>query len=527
MTKLFPSGRRLVVLHYHLRPGGVRRIIELALPPILRHPASRFESVVLASGEAAEDHWTDALRNSLPPSVSWDFFCDPAFHYFSESRVRPETLRRSIRAALDRLLPAESPEETVIWVHNLGLARNLLLADELRRITKERAIRLLSHHHDFWFENRWARWPEMQACGFHRLPEIARAVFALAPGQGLATINRMDQAVLERKMPGRVFWMPNLVARSHPLPKAKIHRSRKTLASLLGDNGPVWLVPTRFLRRKNLAEAVLLTRWLRPEGWLVTTAGVSSPDEKPYAQRLDEAARQGNWRVRFRFLEDRREDRVGFEDVVAAAEVLLLTSVQEGFGLPYLEASAAGKPLLARRLPNVSPDLKSLGFRFPHLYDDLFISPALFDFPGEQKRQQALWQKWKSSLPAVCRRLAEPPMLCGQEPDAPAPFSRLTLTAQLEVLRHPPEDSWEACKTWNPLLRRWIPLAGKGQLKVTEWPRTADARIGGAAYARHFHQTLHDLPDGSVSSETAGRVQKDFLIQRLGRDFLYPILMEQ
>jgi len=527
VTKLFPSGRRLVVLHYHLRPGGVRRIIELALPPILRSPVSRFESVVLATGEAAGENWTHALENSLPPSVTLDFFQEPAFHYFSDSRVRPETLRRRIRTALDRLLPADQAEETVVWAHNLGLARNLLLADELRRITRERAIRLLSHHHDFWFENRWARWPEMQACGFRTLPDIAHAVFALASRQGLATINRLDQSVLDQKMPRRAFWMPNLVAKGHPLSQARIRRARKTLSSLLGDDGPIWLVPTRFLRRKNLAEAVLLTRWLRPEGWLVTTAGVSSPDEKAYARRLDQAARQRNWRVRFRFLEDRREDRIGFDEMVAAAEVLLLTSVQEGFGLPYLEASAVAKPLLARRLPNVSPDLKSLGFRFPHLYDDILIPPALFDFPREQARQQALWRKWKTSLPAACRPLAQPPVLCDQEPDAPVPFSRLTLTAQLDVLRHPPGDSWDACKKWNPLLRRWFPLAGTGHLKVAEWPGTADARIGAAAYAERFHQTLRNLPDGAVSSQTATRVQKDFLIQRLGRDFLYPILMEQ
>lgn len=527
MTKLFPSGRRLVVLHYHLRPGGVRRIIELALPPILRSPASHFKSVVVATGETAGKNWTDALGKSLPPSVALDFFREPAFHYFSESRVRPETLRGRIRSALDRLLPADQAEETVVWAHNLGLARNLILADELRKITKDRSLRLLSHHHDFWFENRWARWTEMQACGFRTLPDIARAVFALASRQGQATINRLDQSVLDREIPGRTFWMPNLVARGRPLPKSAVRRSRKTLASLLGDDGPVWLVPTRFLRRKNLAEAVLLTRWLRPEGWLVTTAGVSSPDEKSYARRLDQAARKGNWRVRFRFLEDRREDRIGFEDLVAAAEVLLLTSVQEGFGLPYLEASAAGKPLLARRLPNVSPDLKLLGFRFPHLYEDVWIAPELLDVPAERTRQKTLWQKWKSSLPAVCRPLAVPPWLCDREPGAPLPFSRLTLTGQLEVLRHPPADSWRVCKIWNPRLRRWLVAAGNGRLQTAKWPQSADTRIGAAAYAERFHQTLRDLPDEAVASRTATRVQRDFLIQRLGRDFLYPILMEQ
>ena len=41
---------------------------------------------------------------------------------------------------------------------------------------------------------------------------------------------------------------------------------------------------------------------------------------------------------------------------------MMLTSAQEGFGLPYLEAAALRKPLIARHLPNVVPDLLELGF---------------------------------------------------------------------------------------------------------------------------------------------------------------------
>ncbi|OYV85625.1 MAG: hypothetical protein B7Z73_13210, partial [Planctomycetia bacterium 21-64-5] len=37
------------------------------------------------------------------------------------------------------------------------------------------------------------------------------------------------------------------------------------LSEQLGDDAPVWLMPCRLLRRKNLAEALLLARWLRPE----------------------------------------------------------------------------------------------------------------------------------------------------------------------------------------------------------------------------------------------------------------------
>ena len=58
--------RNLVVVHYHLRPGGVRRIIELALPHIASAAPNPIESVVLATGEMPDKAWCEALMRSMP-----------------------------------------------------------------------------------------------------------------------------------------------------------------------------------------------------------------------------------------------------------------------------------------------------------------------------------------------------------------------------------------------------------------------------------------------------------------------------
>lgn len=42
---------RIVVVHYHLRPGGIRRVIETALPHLLRAAPAPVSEVVLATGE--------------------------------------------------------------------------------------------------------------------------------------------------------------------------------------------------------------------------------------------------------------------------------------------------------------------------------------------------------------------------------------------------------------------------------------------------------------------------------------------
>ena len=57
--------------------------------------------------------------------------------------------------------------------HNLGIARNLVLTGELARACEQRGIRLMAHHHDWWFDNRWQRWPEMRCSGFRSLAQVA------------------------------------------------------------------------------------------------------------------------------------------------------------------------------------------------------------------------------------------------------------------------------------------------------------------------------------------------------------------
>ena len=515
------SYRNLVVVHYHLRPGGVRRIIELALPHITS--AASVQSITLACGEMPDSAWREDLERALR-GTQLRFLCEPSFRYLSEQRSPPEVIRGRIRSALEGLTEKVPPAETLIWAQNLGLARNLILSDELAAFSARHGLPLLSHHHDLWFENRWARWSEMRAYGFRSLSAVARASFAAGARVCHVTINRLDNAVLSKHLGSRARCLPNLAQRSRTPSPARIRTARDWLKSQLGDDAPVWIFPTRFLRRKNLAEAVLLTRWLRPEGWFVTTAGVSSREERSYARRLEAASRTNKWRVRFRLLAEADGSAPAISDLATASEAMMLTSAQEGFGLPYLEAAALGKPLIARHLPNVIPDLLDLGFSFPHLYEEILIASSLLDLKSERVRQQKLWRDWKSAMPSICRRLAGRPSLLDLLNGEPIPFSRLTLSGQLEVLAIAPETSWGACSQFNPFLQQWRILAQAGRLDAMHWPDRAEAVIGGKAYATQFWKAVAAIPSRPLGIHPVERAQRDSIAQRLGTNFLYPIL---
>jgi glycosyltransferase involved in cell wall biosynthesis len=508
----------LCVVHHHLRPGGVRRIIELALPHLLKN--SPIQKVTLAVGESKDPRWISALEatlGGLPLAVR----CEPAFRYASEQRSSPVVIRRKISAALQRLAP--DPEETLFWVHNPGLARNVMLTDELRRFASTNHTSLIFHHHDFWFENRWSRWAELRGRGFRSLDAVAEAIFAAGAPAVHATINRSDAGILARHPALTSAWMPNLASRQKPCSRAEKDRAARWLAKRLGDRGPVWIFPTRFLRRKNLGEAVLLTRWLRPEGWLVTTAGVSSAEEAAYARRLEAAAKSGGWRARFRLLEN-EDDAPSIPALMAASEAVVLTSAQEGFGLPYLEAAAAGRPLIARRLPNVVPDLETFGFRLPWLYDEVLIDASLLDGKKERARQAAAWREWQAEIPRALRPLAGRPAVLELPEGSPLPFSRLTLAGQLEVLAQPPEAAWDVCEFWNPRLAYWKDQITRGAFRVPAWPRRAEATIGGPAYARRFWKAVHSPSRPAAEARDCHEAQRDFIRERLGSSHLYPIL---
>jgi glycosyltransferase involved in cell wall biosynthesis len=501
----------------------VRRIIELALPRIVQTGGVR--RVTLAVGEAGDRGWIDGLRSRLDRATLRVVY-EPSFRYFSEQRLAADGIIERVRCGVRRLLDGD-PASMLVWAHNLGLARNLILSDQLARECERRGVTLVSHHHDFWFENRWRRWEEMRAGGFRTLARVAEATFARGQRTMHATINQFDNKPIQKAMDGHAAWLPNLSERSAAPSQRALREAKRWLADRLGERAPIWIVPCRLLRRKNLAEAILLARWLRPEAWLVTTGGISSVEERPYGRRLMRAAKRHGWRARLGLLADAGRDVPSMDSLVCASEAVVLTSVQEGFGLPYLEAAAAGRPLLARRLDNVLPDLEKLGLSLPHLYDEVWIDPALIDREMEAIRQRTAWDEWRRSLPSACRAEAEPPVFLTTRPGEPVAFSRLSLSGQLEVLAVDSAMTWRRCREWNPALAVWKDEARAGQLRAAEWPEQVEREIGGESYARRFWEVARVPSDKPPSRDAVVNLQRRFIEERLSARFIYPILLQE
>jgi hypothetical protein len=240
---------------------------------------------------------------------------------------------------------------------------------------------------------------------------------------------------------------------------------------------------------------------------------------------LQEAAQAQGWQLRLAVLQGNESEKPTVGQLMAASEAILSTSLQEGFGLPYVEASAAGRPLIARLLPNMAPDLSKLGFRFPQGYQDLLVAPCLFDWSAEQKRQKSLFCHWRRQLPRACwKYLGKPSFLDMERTPKPVSFGRLTLTAQFEVLAWPAAESFAHCAPLNPFLAAWRRRAHTGRLSVSPWPASASERLGAAAYARRFLSLLQMRPSLKARASASFCAQEQFLRSRLAAENLYPLL---
>lgn len=153
----------------------------------------------------------------------------------------------------------------------------------------------------------------------------------------------------------------------------------------LGPSARIFLSPVRIMPRKHLELGVSLIARLRASGMdarLVVTGPVD-PHEVGvggYVDRLRAHARDQGVEdaVHLLALEAgrRQTSRVALSDLYAVADALLITSHDEGFGLPILEAGAA-------RLPVISTDIPSI--REIAGPDALYLDPA--GDPTELARQ--------------------------------------------------------------------------------------------------------------------------------------------
>jgi glycosyltransferase involved in cell wall biosynthesis len=387
----------VAVIHYHLRPGGVTRVIERAVESL----NDRVDLLVL-TGEAP------AAGSPLTPLTE----PYPALEYCEE---KPEKLQQ---LADDLFFSASSlmGREPDIWhIHNHSLGKNSFTPMFVKYLA-EKGCRVLLQPHDFAEDGRADNYKLLRD---QLGKDLEQTLYPSAEHVWYAPINFRDIKFLEKAGTSNVHILPNSVT-----PQSPVHS-----ASALVNKTIVY--PARAIRRKNMGE-FLLWSLLAPEGYTFqSTLAPQNPKWQGYYNEWVAFAKELNLPVEFDA--GRTHD---FGELVQHADALITTSIQEGFGLAFLEPWLAGKNLLGRNLPEITSDFAEEGLDLSSLYDAL---PVPLAWAGEtdfcetlEKVMRETYEAYDRSVTTELIKEAEASLVN----DGVVDFGILDENLQRNVIRH-------------------------------------------------------------------------------------------
>ncbi len=384
----------LAVLHYHLNRGGVTRVIEnhLAALDAVLDPAEPWNVAVIYGGRC--EAWNHDVADRLK-AIRLTLVEAPLLDYDdvqpSGKQLSAADLLMELYMALGRV--EFDPQQTVLHIHNHSLGKNRQLP-EVVPILAQDGYGVLLHPHDFAEDFR---------PGNYRHLGNTSELYPQAPAIHYATLNGRDHRILQTVgvAPERLHMLPNPVpAMDNAAPRAGARKKLRAKFDVAEDDCYV-LYPIRCIRRKNIGEALLLSV-LAPQGTIVgLTLAPINPEELPGYTKWKDFAAEFRLPCRFGVGEP---GGLGFFENLAASDLILTTSLAEGFGMVFLESWLAGRPLIGRDLPEVTHDFARAGVRFDWLSPQLLVP---VDWVGADRFRDAVAAAYRKTLDAYNR--PEPP----------------------------------------------------------------------------------------------------------------------
>lgn len=322
-------------------------------------------------------------------------------------RVTPRfaALCNRIEARLRPLLD----DTHVLIAHNVfTLHKNLALTQALHRLADQSVsgLSIVGWHHDFAWTNPLYRDQLHEGEPWELLrrpwPSVRHVTVSESRRQELATLYHLAESAIAVVPPGVD---PAEFFNWQPVTRAMVERLN------LLDADIILLLPARITRRKNIELAVRVLAELRQrtglDARLIVTGppGAHNPANDAYLRHLLELRHSLGVDEAVHFLYELGEgeslsvpdDALG--DLFTLADALFFPSLQEGFGIPVLEAGLARLPAFCADIP----PLRETGGGLAHFFDPkagpedvaVLIAEALeSDRPGQLRRRARQHYTW-------------------------------------------------------------------------------------------------------------------------------------
>jgi hypothetical protein len=519
----------LKIFHYHFLTGGVSSVVRQAAEAFHTH-LDGIRSIEVVAGAIPGEFRAhiEGLGGKCTemPEIGYRQQADELSDNDTKADHHKKSVAREANRLAEALLRAFGSDDSVWWVHNYHLGKNVVFTQALLEIIHTgRPQRIVLQIHDF---------PE---CGRFRNLGLLKAALSLdpypvSPWVRYAVLNRRDREILVAAgVPARaVFLLENPVFRGRdPEPGKPI---RPALKRLFGKafprfdaRAPLLLYPIRTIRRKNVLEALLLCLLLDREANILITLPGTSVSERRYSDLVRRLFADrlcpGLWGIGSAI----EREGLRLDDLVAASDLVLSTSVQEGFGYLFINSLIWSLPLAARDL-DILKGLKDLFEEYPAYFYDTIRVP-LPDATSVVEAYRGKIEQLSALIPRAeqDRLLAEVDTLAL---DDHVDFSFLPVQAQEKLLRAIAPDGGAAIHDYRrangDTLLRIANLLSPGNAPAAEQrictAGEVERRFGAAAYAAGFRMILESYGASRTNHDTDPRPSAGSIGEQVQRAFL-------
>ncbi|MHC4870425.1 MAG: glycosyltransferase family protein [Planctomycetota bacterium] len=338
--------RSVVFIHYHLRGGGVTRVIE--------HTQKALAEVGIKSAVITGEKSSDSIHNIQNTAV-----IDELAYSSDAGNFEPGKIKDKIYKEAKKLL-GTNPD---IWhIHNHSLGKNIctpLLVNSFAADSQH----LLLQPHDFAEDGRPENYKLLKK---HINDDFSSTLYPQGQHIHYAFINNRDLLFMKNSgaFAENLHYLPNAAEISIP------HDTPETRLC----PGSLFLYPTRGIRRKNIGEMLLWATMAEDDDLFASTLAPKNPAALPVYSKWKNLAAELDLPVLFE-----AGEKQNFAALMSNADYLFTTSVAEGFGLAFLEAALLKKNLTGRKLPEITDEFEGTGITLSTLYTSLDIPESLIN----------------------------------------------------------------------------------------------------------------------------------------------------
>ncbi len=364
----------VIIIHYHLNPGGVTRVIESQIAGI--KGISPETNVHVICGQANQQ----VIAHEVPVVI------EPAMGYSAVSDQNEYS--HNVNSIME-FFKFHRTGNPVFHFHNPGLGKNPAVTFSAYLLASQ-GVPIVLHCHDF-AEDRIDNLTLLKkTIPAYADLALSKVLYPDFPNCHFVVLNSCDFArILNAGIDAsRLHLLPNPVAIQTALSNAHRAERRNIICEILNihPGKKICTYPVRLIERKNPGEFILLATLFQDMAEFIITLPPKNPKELSQYEFWKAFCNSNGLKIVFE-----AGERINHEELMNISDFCITTSIREGFGMVYLEPWLAGTPVIGRGLPCIIEDLMKQGVVFPRLYDRILVKSGrrVIDFKDAHREEQA------------------------------------------------------------------------------------------------------------------------------------------